>query len=98
MLACFSMGKPAPADDETLLNVMQGLLQSTTTGSDYRPCVLMRKISDLRPDVHDVIQRLLDSDRSSRDIHRAFQRAGYTISRESISEHRSGVCTCGGSK
>jgi hypothetical protein len=93
MLAYFSMGAFSVSDDAALDEFTQLLNADTVTN---KPCSLSRTMASLRPDVRDVMDRLLASNRSTRDIHLALQRVGFRVSRDTIGDHRVGRCTCGG--
>lgn len=90
MLACISM--TSPINDEMLMRAAETLLSQGDTSA---PCSLQRRIDGLRPDVQDVIIRLLASTKSTREIHSVLKRAGFKISRDTIDDHRQQRCTCG---
>lgn len=90
MLAFISM--TSPINDEMLLRVAETLLAQ---GPNLEPCSLAKMLETLRPDVKDVVSRLLASTKSTREIHGVLRRSGLRISRDTIDNHRHQRCTCG---
>jgi len=91
MLAYFSMRNVGNVDDRLLIE----LANPSHTNKPANKCVVARKIADLRPDVQEVVERLLASNKSHRELHQALSRAGFKVDRAYLSYHRTGTCTCG---
>lgn len=88
-------GINSDVDDNRLLGEIHALLNGSTAQCGSKPCSVSRMLASLSNETATVVRRLLDSERSTRSIHLALQRAGVRIGRDTLDDHRKKLCTCG---
>ena len=73
---------------------LAGRLVEIETNQQQRTCSVQRLFQKLDEEDREALQRILSSKASTRSIHLAIRKAGYSLERQALAFHRVNRCYC----